>query len=480
MNYTIINPNTGKPVSIYGKIGQVIIYNYIQNGGGNCELCGSPDADITSCPYHYQFASIAYEEVDYKKHYLATDERLWKDKVLQGKIKEKYGIDYPDEQLVYPTIKRKDIDEYNWNKKYHIPDFTKILSNQLNIIPIISELPKKVKSLSKMNVIPWLNNKPSGYFAICGHGYYNDTFDETEESEFIVPNGIRIVLLEDSGAVVSYGLTTMLHNRLFMEDSCLQESTDRSIVPAYLLSYQSEKKVNYDIHEVCKYLSDNYKNGMDCNACKVLDRYKKSGKSFNIYDSGSICSNLTIYWTSFIGSKQKQGLQKLGIYKLPNEELSSYKIIETDTIEELHEKNSSWEDSEAFRGSFMPHNVGLKIKNWNEERMEMDDLEEVNRIQRKYKEENDRVLEIDHLQENTIPSLDSMETDPIKLWDKYGNHTSSLHHIIYNLPRGTVENPMVYFVSSCRSTSDGLYPLIRQVSEMNDPLLYRYLSEVDE
>ena len=42
MNYTIINPMTGRKVSIYGKIGRSIINNYIQSGGG-CGCCGIQD-----------------------------------------------------------------------------------------------------------------------------------------------------------------------------------------------------------------------------------------------------------------------------------------------------------------------------------------------------------------------------------------------------------------------------------------------------
>ena len=54
MNYTILNPTTGKQVSIYGKIGQKLILNYIQSGGGNCSLCGAENTSSTSCPLNNQ------------------------------------------------------------------------------------------------------------------------------------------------------------------------------------------------------------------------------------------------------------------------------------------------------------------------------------------------------------------------------------------------------------------------------------------
>ena len=94
MNYTILNPLTGKQVSIYGKVGQGIILNYVQNGGGKCSLCGSEGTNLSSCPYHHQFHP---DKTSFKskpnsiKHYLATPDRLVTDKDIQRKLKEKYG-----------------------------------------------------------------------------------------------------------------------------------------------------------------------------------------------------------------------------------------------------------------------------------------------------------------------------------------------------------------------------------------------------
>ena len=46
----IIDPETGKKVNIYGKVGTTVLYHYINQFGGKCTICGAPNVNKKTCP----------------------------------------------------------------------------------------------------------------------------------------------------------------------------------------------------------------------------------------------------------------------------------------------------------------------------------------------------------------------------------------------------------------------------------------------
>jgi hypothetical protein len=558
----IINPLTGKLVSIYGKTGQKLILNYIQSGGGNCSLCGSEGTNLSSCPYHHQYSKADKTSFKSKpnpsKHYLATPDRLATDKELQRILTNKYGVVFQvdldvirikleelgfsrarielalttfntvkeatewllseDKEIhdgscsgksketcceVYPCeedspciwsekdstcldrakkqtyISKYQADE-NWYKKYHIPEFTKQLTTIGNLKTMLSEIPKHIDILEGARE-KWLKNKPAGYCVISGHGSYVSLLSY-EKKHFTVPNGIRVVLLEDTGKPVDWSIDWMFSNPEFMGESCIQTKYGRSIVPAYLFSSQSNygERINYDICEVCNNSLDN------CKMCQILKQFKESSPNctFSIYDSGVSCANLTVSWKCRLGS-ERDGvifLSKIGIYKLPNVEIANVadwqSLPNAKTKAELYSKYSGWEENHGFEGSFMPMNIprfnGIT---------QVFDLSGDARIQAEQENRQHRIesdsLSIDHTEDKLQPHIDSISVNPNQIWERYGERKSSLHHIIYNVPRGTVEHPMVYFINACRIAAPSQLPMLRQQSaEQAKSAIKRVLTDV--
>jgi hypothetical protein len=572
MNYTILNPTTGKQVSIYGKIGQKLIFNYIQSGGGNCSLCGAENTSSTSCPLNNQAINggdvtkhlpIRTSLIQYGFSIKQIDEALKRKGTIEGAIQwilSSEGMKIaPAEPVVVkrtipqtwacptctlrnpisnlicdmcgeykpgnePPLKKVDeLDEIelecnsrteygpnkccgeckgnitekcmwslksgcikrlkkkeliynsqiddNWYKKYHIPEFTKDMTSMDNIIGILSNIPSQLELLQQYHEQWWLN-KPLGYFAIFSHGSYQ-ILEPIDAVDFVVPDGIRIVMFEKTGKGVHFSIDSMLSDPEFMDNSCVQWLLDRSITPAYLFSYQGYlgERINFDICQVCTMQLK------PCKMCQILQQFKRKSPncSFSIYDSGSVCANLGIIWDSKIGSESsKLTLTKLGIYKLPNNELSLYSddIPSDSSKEKLYSKYPKWEEENAFRGSFMPMDISVYstlgiIKT-------TDKILEENR---QHKSTAAMMKGYDHEIPRILP--DRIETDPSIIWDKYGNKNSTLHHIIYNVPRGTVEHPMVYFVDACRTAFPSQLPLLRQYSEYQaKPILDRVLTQV--
>ena len=381
---------------------------------------------------------------------------------------------------IYRDRESKDENWYkNWYKKYNIPNFTKTLTRRDNILQILSEIPRNNDILSK-NVEPWWKNKPAGYYTIFGHGSYESMYSY-EQKEFVVPDGIRIIFIEESGKTVNWSIDWLLKHRLFLEESCVQSKYGRTVVPAYLFSYQSGDiaRINYNICNICKNALN------DCKICKLLALHKnnESNCTFSIYNSGAICSNLSINWDTILGSETQNMLflSKIGIYKLPNFELSSIpnwtKLPSAKTYSELEIKYPDWSRNVAFEGSFMPSNIPRFHTQFRLEEKKGEDLmkaQEENRIHQL------RTEEIKSKDPNGPIDHGKILVDPKEIWDKYGLRNSSLHHIIYNVPRGTKEHPMVYFINVCRVASETRIDNLRQMSDSySKPLVHRNLSEIE-
>ena len=561
MNYTIINPTSGKQVSIYGKIGHCIIFDYLQNGGGNCSICGAPGTSSTSCPLSVNghdvekhppirtdliLAGFSIQQVNDALKRKSTIEgaiqwllanqsttiivKTWKcpictfinkdsNTICEVCMEPRGGTEPPvqqkidklDEecqsrteygpttccgkctggssegcawsiksgcikQLAKKTFVSKEAADDNWFKKYHIPEFTKEMTSRYNIMGILSAIPIHLELLQSHHEQWWLN-KPSGYFGLFAHGTYT-LLQPLDATTFVVPDGIRIVMFEETGKGVNWSIDPMLTAPDFMEPSCIQRASDRSITPAYIASYQSNvgERINYDICYACIFEMQK------CKLCDTLQTFKrlKMNCSFNIYDSGASCANLSINWKCGIGSSTHAGrsLMKIGIYKLPNYELSMHvdrtTLPSAKTEIELYKKFPDWESTRAFEGSFMPTSIPVysifgKIKS-------TDELLEDNRL---HTVATERLKYHDPTIPMVVPELSTIETDPTIIWNKYGNKNSTLHHIIYNMPRGTVEHPMVYFVAACRTAFHHQLPLARQLSsEESKPFLKRTLSHL--
>ena len=370
----------------------------------------------------------------------------------------------PDQSICIERKKRE-----TWLNKYHIPKFTKILSTKSNIIYNINQIKHHIELLeTKKHRLEWWNNKPSAYFAVLAHGSYRMNDFREIESSFVVPNGIKIVLLGETDEAVMSKMENMLKDADFMNESCIHNH-QRTIAPACLIS-QQDIAHEYNICEICKSMIDYNDRASICSSCNYILKYKYFDRKpigqqtddcvFSIYNSGSICANLILWWKAYnYASIKKQAYyEKIGIYKLPSQELMIDLVVDNprrDTKNNLETDFPDWEKYSSFNGSVMP--------------MDMPILD-------KYGSRNKAKLEgINYAEEKYIP--ETMSDNPVRIWEKYGNQLCSLHQLIYHLPRGTISHPIVYFISSCRVGDKTSVDLARQFSSQNRRGLIRLLSD---
>jgi len=258
---------------------------------------------------------------------------------------------------------------------------------------------------------------------------------EGEQDRFIVPDGVRLIFLDNTLHTLSITIDKFLFNPEFYKNSLIDRSSYSSISPVTLFStIRNNTAGSISKIDICKFLNNNvipstftniYMKWKLSNRGKLYDKLKKIGGplppinnmidsvlscSNSIYDSGMECSNLTLSWVPYAGRDRV----KIGIYPLPNDSLwAEVQNPKSIPVNKTQERDYKWQNTKAFDNAFMPENPNLT--EWH------------------------------------VAEFYTMyQTHPNDMWKKYGNKSSELKDFVISLPRGTIEHPCVYFMVTCR------------------------------
>ena len=279
---------------------------------------------------------------------------------------------------------------------------------------------------------------------------------EGEYDRFIVPEGIRLVFLDNSLHTLSTDIDKIVFTPDFYKDSLIDRMSYESIAPISIFStiknqpYDRVSKI-----DICKFLNNrvlpskfvntymNWKISNRKNLRNNLEFYRyHTGNplaliadslntcSNSIYDSGMECSNLHLDWNPVAGDPiNGQFRVKVGVYPIPNDLLTieaqnPKTLITSDAVGEKAYKRFT--TTKSFEGGFMP----CKIR------------EDAESIKDRY---DFNIDETDYDKKQV-----SYITQPDIMWSGYGDKSSQLKDFVKLLPRGTREHPCVYFMISCR------------------------------
>lgn len=375
--------------------------------------------------------------------------------------------------------------------KYAIPNISKYSArSQSGLKKFIKTAKKRALHMESGSEPLYFADKPSSFFFISAHGLYRTLVERGNEiNTFYVPDGMRIIYLDRSEKSLVSDIDNLLKDPDFMKTSLIQRKNFRKICPAIIFSKLSEgttavnvndiinktifnrihallrtfissqkeftKKpisellediglggltetfYSYGITHVNDFIKLNKKDlasmSIHLDDIKKIIEYNKiyneenSDYKISIYDSKTACTDLELTWDSSLGTKY----QKVGIYPLPNRDLSSN--------ESLTDEYGDVKEAHVFDGGFIP-DIDYKTK------------------KPKY------------------------WTNGWHQWNLFHNTSIKLSKLVEMLPTGTVEHPCVYFVSACRSLDKNIKKkfkgILRQHSDkIQKPIVRRQISE---
>ena len=280
---------------------------------------------------------------------------------------------------------------------------------------------------------------------------------EGEYDRFIVPEGIRLVFLDNSLNTLTTNIDKTLFTPEFYKNSLIHRVSYQSMSPVSIFStIKNESSGRVSKIDICKFLNNSVLPSKFTNTYmnwKINNREELRNNiefyeynrghpmsliagsiyscSNSIYDSGMECSNLHLDWIPKAGDDEHgQFRVKIGVYPLPNDLLT----IETQNPKTIITDNAAgkkaykrFTTTKAFEGGFMPCKI-----------TEGDGL-----VRDTYDFDIDET-DFDNKQVSYI-------TQPDIIWDGYGDKSSQLKDFVKLLPRGTREHPCVYFIVSCRN-----------------------------
>ena len=336
-------------------------------------------------------------------------------------------------------------------------DLLKVYEERINIINKLNETINfdDTKSLTNTELKYMIKDKPIGYNVIFGHGTLNSY--NLPIHNFEIPVGMKVVMFTQSSEKVFTSIDKLFFNvfddkNIIFKD-CIQNSPiERNINPSILFSSKDNTQgINYNICSICNKLTS-------CPSCDIINSKKisdtdtdKKNCYFSIYEGGTpskTISNQFVYWDPEYESTSGKAYSKTGIYNLPNTSLFNefLKLFNTTADkEEIFKK--------CFSGSYMPNNIAsypFEI---------VGDIVKMMEEQAKFSEEKKIIYDGD------------------EICAKYNKKCSLLSDILRNLPIGTKNNPIVYFIRICRSVNErDRVQLVRQRSIKLYPSMLRQLS----
>lgn len=264
---------------------------------------------------------------------------------------------------------------------------------------------------------------------------------EGEQDTFIVPEGVRLVFLNQSLTTIPIDTDKFLFKPEFYTNSLTDRNNYQSISPISLFStIKHSPSGSPSKIDICKFLNHrvlpskfttNYMNWkiqsreqirehldfFHYTSSPPFDEIKTSLESCSnsIYDSGMECSNLQLTWTPSIGSEDIDKKRvKIGIYPLPSDSLIKEAQSPKTTVTGMETAFERFKRFKSFAGGFMP---------------------------------TDPTMTDDDDQEGRI----DYTSNPMEMWHIYGEKMSELKDFVQLLPRGTREHPCVYFMNTCRN-----------------------------
>ena len=249
------------------------------------------------------------------------------------------------------------------------------------------------------------------------------------------------------------------NNKNIIFYDCIQNSIyPRRINPSILFSSKdNSQNINYNVCEICQQLSLS----SDCPACNIINSTKFSETQsencyFSIYEGGKTMQNQYVNWNPEYRAGEMKIISKTGIYNLPN-----ISLLNNSPREIMPGENINLLKKESFAGSYMPNNITPYPFGILGNTVKMAETQD------------------QFLQDKKILYDDEILHDD-EIYSKYCNKYSLLSDILYNLPKGTKNNPIVYFVRICRGTDPERVQLVRQKSIKQESNMLRNLSDLQE
>ena len=348
------------------------------------------------------------------------------DKLEEFKILEKDEPElYKDKPVAYFTIRAHGA-HHHGETKIFLNNMAKSIKADIDDSPVEGEKGYNAKYVTDLKAT--LKDYNNRIRKLKGLNPY-----EGEQDRFIVPDGVRLIFLDNTLHTLSLTIDKFLFNPDFYRNSLIDRSSYSSISPVTLFStIRNNTAGSISKIDICKFLNNNvipstftniYTEWKLSNRAKLYDKLKKLGVSplqflndfvlscsNSISDSGMECSNLTLSWTPYAGHNRV----KIGIYPLPNDRLwTETQNPKSIPANKTQERDYKWQYTKAFDNAFMPENPNLTE-------------EDVGKFYTLY------------------------QTRADDMWKMYGNKASELKDFVISLPRGTIDHPCVYFMVTCR------------------------------
>lgn len=251
---------------------------------------------------------------------------------------------------------------------------------------------------------------PTAFFALHTNRLYrHDT--SPNQPMFNVPLGIRLVCLSQHSLEGNVGIRHLISDPKLLEPSCRQQSNHRWVSPALLLSQpnsNSDTIPRTRPYDLCNSINQQFDPcTFSANLNNVI-RYDLERRNRDcvatVYDhnqdGNSGCSNYAIGMKSqIIGNVYA----KMGIYPLPRPARQPLEVVLPTPSSTVH-----WLQHQCFKGGFMPE-----------------------------------------YREGTVRDSGKILDDPAEMYQYWDGRKIYLGDLVSSLPRGTHDNPIVYFITGC-------------------------------